>query len=141
MKKKIVIIVSVIVLSLLIIWFIINTLFSKTLTCIKDNAGSLGNVYQEYSFIGYGNIVKSREIYSKIKDNERHEVIDKYYEMLTDDKEVYGIKIIDNTIEWHSKTSMVNYKNLDNCKDNEGNILFSKIKQFYEEGGYVCKYS
>ena len=61
--------------------------------------------------------------------------------MLKDDKEVYDIKIIDNTIEWHSKTSMVNYENLDNCKDEDGNIIFSKVKQFYEESGYVCKYS
>lgn len=76
-----------------------------------------------------------------MKDNERHEIIDKYYEMLKDNKEVYGIKIIDNAIEWHLRTSMVNYENLDNCKDNDGNILFSKIKQFYEEDGYVCKYS
>ena len=141
MKRKIVIIVSIIVLSFLIIWFVISTMFSKTLTCIKENGGPLENCYQEYSFTGYGNVVKSRERYSKIKDNERHETIDKYYEMLKDDKEVYDIKIIDNTIEWHAKTSMVNYENLDNCKDEEGNIIFSKVKQFYEESGYVCKYS
>lgn len=141
MKRKIVIIVSVIVLSFLIIWFVISTLFSKTLTCIKENDGPLENWYYEYSFTGYGRVVKSRERYSKIKDNDRHETIDKYYEMLKDDKDVYDIKIIDNTIEWHSKTSMVNYENLDNCKDEDGNIIFSKVKQFYEESGYVCKYS
>ena len=141
MKRKIVIIVSIIVLSFLIIWFVISTMFSKTLTCIKEHDGPLENWYQKYSFTGYGRVVKSRERYSKIKDNERHETIDKYYEMLKDDKEVYDIKIIDNTIEWHAKTRMVNYENLDNCKDEDGNIIFSKVKQFYEESGYVCKYS
>ena len=140
MKKRIAIILFIILLIVIIMLFIINMLFSKTLTCIKTNDGPLKNRYQEYKFTGYGNFVKKKERYAKIKDNERHEIIDKYYDMLKNDSEVYDIKIIDNTIEWRSKTSVVNSKIFDNYKDSDGNVLFSKIKKFYEDTGYTCNY-
>lgn len=60
--------------------------------------------------------------------------------MLKDNKEVYDLKIIDDTIEWRSKKSMVNSGYYDNCKDEKGNILFSELKKFYEKDGYTCSY-
>ncbi len=139
-KKKIILIAGLFLLVVIVCVLIIFFTNQKTLTCIKPNDCSFGNCYNEYKFIGSGNIVKREERYAKIKDNERHEVIDVYYDMLKDNKEVYDLKIIDDTIEWRSKKSMVNSGYYDNCKDEKGNILFSELKKFYEKDGYTCSY-
>lgn len=142
-NKKVIlgVIVFIAVFVIIILFIIISNIANRTvLTCIKPNDCPLGNCYNEYKFIGYGNIVKTQERYAKIKDNEQHQVIDTYYDMLKDDKEVYDLKIIGDTIEWRSKTSMVNYGNLNNCKDDNGNILFTKIKDYFEQDEYTCTY-
>ena len=112
----------------------------KVLICINPKEDINGNFYSEYHFIGHDNIAKTLERYAKINDNERHEVINAYYEILRNDKTVYNIKINGDTIEWNEKQDLSKDRIFNNCRDENGNILFSKCKKDLEDDGYTCNY-
>ncbi|MBO5121244.1 MAG: hypothetical protein J6C28_06145 [Bacilli bacterium] len=123
----------------LIVFVIILFPEKKVLTCIKEN-GDWYTAYEKYVFTGYRNTIKLEERYCKMIDDKNHGIINKYYEILKDDETVQDIKIVNDTIEWYQKRSMVNYENLNNCKDEKGNILFSKVKKYFESIDYICNY-
>lgn len=131
-----------ILMSIILLIFITIVIFpkKKVLTCVIKNNGYYNWVYEKYIFTGHDDIIKLEERYCKLKDDEKHEIINKYYDMLKDDDNVKNIKIKNNTIEWYEKRSMVKYQELDNCKDKKGNILFSKIKKYFEDMDYICNY-
>lgn len=141
MRKKYFVSIAIL-MSIILLIFITIVIFpkKKVLTCVIKNGGSYDNIYEKYIFTGYGDIIKLEERYCKIKDDEKHEIINKYYDILKDDDNIKNIKIVNNTIEWYEKRSMVKYQELDNCKDERGNIIFSKIKKYFEDMDYICNY-
>ena len=141
MKKSIFVSIAILMAIILLIFMTI-VIFpkKKVLTCVIKNGGSYNNIYEKYIFTGRGDIIELEERYCKIKDNEKHEIINKYYDILKDDDNVKNIKIVNHTIEWYEKRSMVKYQELDNCKDEKGNILFSKLKKYFEDMDYICNY-
>lgn len=130
--------ITSVILSL-VVFVIVIFPEKKVLTCISENR-DLYTAYEKYIFTGYGNTIKLEERYCKMIDDENHAIINKYYDNLKDDETVQDIKIVNDTIEWYQKISMVNYENLDNCKDEKGNILFSKVKKYFESIDYICNY-
>lgn len=139
MNEKSLIIFFIIVCCMILFLLIFKENKRYVMQCSANITKVDGEAYEEHIFYGNLNNIDEEFLTVKLYINDE-EIINNYKEIIENDTSCSDVIIFDDYITYTCSYNLLEKNFYDELKDEKGNLLFSKIKETFENDNYICNY-
>lgn len=141
MKRKYIVALVCILFVFFLCLLIINNHNNRDvlMKCTSEMAMVGSETKSEYIFKGTKDVVETEELSVYIHAQDSN-LIENYREIISSKKECSDISYSDDYISYKCNYDLVKEDYYEDLEDDEGRLLFSVIKENFENDNYVCEY-
>ena len=141
MKKKL--IVTILLLLLVVLFFLFLFLFApkkkKKMECSIDTILIENEANLLYKFTGYGDRVYEQVLFVTLNVTDE-ELINDYQRIMSENMECGGFELFDDHISYRCDYDLIKGHYYEELENEDGEITFDILKNYYEGEKYTCTY-